>query len=195
MIKNLSLMKRILFTLLLLVGLTAGYAQMTNNGGTITVESGATLVIEGNYTSASSGILRIDGNVQLKGNFVNNSGTVDLASLGTLTFNGAAPQQIGGTASTTFGCAVVVNNAGNGVSLTGADAVLAKALTLTNGKLTLNAFDLTMAAVGISVTSGNYVVTNDAAGELKGIVGSSFHWRHACELDRHRPCCNRQLGG
>jgi len=166
-------MKRILFTLLLLVGLTAGYAQMTNNGGTITVESGATLVIEGNYTSASAGVLRIDGNVQLKGNFVNNSGSVDVASLGTLTFNGAAPQQIGGTAPTTFGCAVVVNNAGNGVSLTGADAVLAKALTLTNGKLTLNAFDLTMAAVGISVTSGNYVVTNNAAGELKGVVGSS----------------------
>jgi hypothetical protein len=166
-------MKRILFTLSLLVGFLAGYTQMTNNGGTITVESGATLVIEGNYTSSNAGVLKIDGAVQLKGNLINNGGTIDPASVGTLTFNGATPQQIGGTTSTSFGSAVVVNNTGNGVSLTGADAVLTKALTLTSGKVTLNAYDLTMASAGISVTSGNYVVTNNAAGELKAVVAAS----------------------
>ena len=165
-------MKKILFTFLFLVAFMAGYTQMANNGGTITVETGAVLVIEGDYTSTGAGIIKIDGNVQLKGNFINNSGTIDPASLGTLTFNGIGAQQIGGTASTTFNCAVVVNNS-NGVSLNGANAVLAKALTLTNGKLTLNAYDLTMALVGITVTPGNWVVTNNAAGELKGVVGNS----------------------
>ncbi len=165
-------MKKILFTFLFLVAFMAGYTQMANNGGTITVEGGAVLVIEGDYTSTGSGVIKIDGNVQLKGNFINNSGTIDPASVGTLTFNGTGAQQIGGTTSTTFNCLVVVNNT-NGVSLTGADAVLAKALTLTNGKLTLNAYDLTMAAVGITVTPGNWVVTNNAAGELKGVVGAS----------------------
>jgi hypothetical protein len=165
-------MKRILFTLLLIVAVLASFSQMTNNGGTITVENGATLVIEGSYTSSNGGAIEIDGNVQLKGNLVNNGGNISSGSTGTLTLNGTSAQQIGGTSSTNFYCGVVVNNAA-GVSLTGADEVLYDALTLTNGKLTLNAYDLTMAAVGITATSSNYVVTNNAAGELKGNVGTT----------------------
>jgi hypothetical protein len=165
-------MKRILFTLLFLVAFLAGYSQMSNNGGTITVENGATLVIEGSYTSTGAGVIEIDGNVQLKGNFVNNGGNIHSGSTGTLTLNGTSAQQIGGTTPTDFYCAVVVNNAG-GVSLSGADEVLYNALTLTNGKFTLNAYDLTMAAAGITATSSNYVVTSNPAGELKAAVGSS----------------------
>jgi len=165
-------MKRILFTLLFLVAFLAGYSQMSNNGGTITVENGATLVIEGSYTSSSGGSIEIDGNVQLKGNFVNNGGNINSGSTGTLTLNGTSAQQIGGTAPTDFYCSLVVNNTA-GVSLTGADEVLYAALTLTNGKLTLNAYDLTMAAVGITASASNYVVTNNAAGELKAAVGAS----------------------
>lgn len=145
---------------------------MYNNGGTITVDPGATLIIEGNYTSASSGVIEIDGNVQLKGDFINTSGTIAPGSTGTLTFNGTAAQQVGGVTSTNFYCSVVVNNT-SGVSLNGADEVLYNALTLTNGKLTLNAYDLTMAAVGITATSSNYIVTNNTAGELKGVVAAS----------------------
>jgi hypothetical protein len=165
-------MKRILFTLLFLVAFLAGYSQMSNNGGTITVENGATLVIEGSYTSSSGGSIEIDGNVQLKGNFVNNGGNINSGSTGTLTLNGTSAQQIGGTVPTDFYCSLVVNNT-TGVSLTGADEVLYAALTLTNGKLTLNAYDLTMAAVGITASASNYVVTNNAAGELKAAVGAS----------------------
>lgn len=164
-------MKRILFTLLLVMAFMAGYSQLQNNGGTITVQPGATVVIQGNYTSTNAGVIEIDGSVQLKGNFINNGGNIHANSTGTLTFNGTAAQDISGTVPTDFYCGVVVDNAGNGVSLTGADAVLYNALTLTNGKMTLNAYDLTMAAVGITATSTNYVVTN-STGELKASVAA-----------------------
>jgi hypothetical protein len=165
-------MKKILFTLLFLFAFFAGYSQMSNNGGVVTVETGATLVIEGSYTSTSSGVIRIDGAVQLKGDFINNSGTVHASSIGTLTLNGTAAQNIGGTAPTNFYCALEVNNA-NGVSLNGANEVLSSALTLTNGKLTLNAYDLTLAAVGVTgASSSKYVVTN-STGQLKAAVGAT----------------------
>jgi hypothetical protein len=164
-------MKRILFTLLFIVAFMAGYSQMNNSGGIITVENGATLVIQGAYTSTNNGIIEIDGAVQLKGNFINDGGNIHANSTGTLTFNGTAAQQIGGTAPTDFHCAVVVNNS-NGVALTGADAALYNTMTLTDGKVGLNAADLTMGSAGITATSSNYVVTN-GAGELKAIVGAA----------------------
>jgi len=165
-------MKRILSTLLFLAAIVAGYSQMQNNGGTITIENGATLVIQGNYTSTNAGSIEIDGSVQLKGDFVNNGGNIHSGSTGTLTFNGTAAQAISGSVPTDFYCAVVVDNDGTGVSLTGADAVLYNALTLTDGKFTLNAYDLTMAAAGITANATNYVVTNDV-GELKANVAAA----------------------
>jgi hypothetical protein len=168
-------MKRILFTLLFLLAFFAGYSQMNNNGGVITVESGATLVIEGNYTSTSSGAIEIDGNVQLKGNFINNSGTVATGSTGRLTLNGTSAQEITGSQSTTFFCALEVNNVA-GVALTttstGASQVCDSTLILTNGKVTLNGFNLTLSNEGVSgATSAKYVVTN-TTGQLKAPVTS-----------------------
>lgn len=143
-------MKKILFTLLFIVACISGFTQLTNNGGAITVETGATLVIEGDYTSSSSGDIEIDGTVQLKGHFVNNSGTVNTGSAGTLVFNGTAAQQIKGTQAggTIFNCNVEINN-GLGVSLVGFDQTIAKNLTFTNGILTLGAYNLTLGATSV----------------------------------------------
>jgi hypothetical protein len=169
-------MKKIFFTILMLAAFLSGYTQMNNNGGYITVESGATLVIEGDYTSTSSGTIEIDGDVVLKGDFVNNSGSIAAGSTGDLVFNGAGAQEITGTQSTTFYCGVEIDNAA-GVALTstqtGNHQTLANALTLTNGKLTLNTFDLTLSSLGVSgFNASNYIVTN-STGKLKAPVGSS----------------------
>jgi len=166
-------MKKILFTLLFLMAFFAGFTQMNNNGGIIIVDPGATLVIEGNYTSTGAGSIEIDGSVNLKGNFINNGGSVATGSTGLLAFNGTAAQEITGSQSTTFWCAVQVNN-GNGVALTntvtGAHQFLDSTLTLTNGKVTLNAFNLTLSNEGVSGASASkYVVTN-STGQLKAPV-------------------------
>jgi hypothetical protein len=169
-------MKQIIFTLLLLVGFLAGYSQMTNNGGTITVESGATLVIEGSYTSTNpAATLDIDGEVILKGNFVNNGGNIASGSLGQLTFNGGSAQEITGSQSTTFYCDVEVDNAA-GVALTataapGANQALDKSLILTAGKVTLNSFNLTLSDEGVTTPSDlKYIVTNGAGQLIAPVV-------------------------
>ncbi|HPI87445.1 MAG TPA: hypothetical protein PLR01_13810, partial [Bacteroidales bacterium] len=169
-------MKRIFFTFLILVAFLAGYSQMTNNGGTITVENGATLVIEGDYTSTNSGSIVIDGAVQLKGDFVNNGGSIDAASAGSITFNGTAPQEITGNTPTNFYCAVTVNNT-NGVALTntqtGASQTMSNTFTLSGGKVTLNNFDLTVGSTGVTGAGATkYIVTN-GTGQLKATVANT----------------------
>lgn len=157
-------MKKTIFTFLLAVCISAGYSQLNNQGGTITVDEGAQLVIEGNYTSSGSGTMVIDGTVLLKGNFINTSGSIPDGSNGRLVFNGSSAQEITGAAPTTFYCAVEVNNAA-GVSLTntsvGADQTLDSVLYLTDGKITLNGFDLTLNNEPPSgASSSSFVVTN-----------------------------------
>jgi hypothetical protein len=167
-------MKKILFTFLFLAAFVAGNSQMANNGGVITVENGATLVIEGNYTSTNGGVFDIKGNVQLKGSYINNGGSITTGSSGLLTFNGTSGQEITGSQSTTFHCAVAVNNSA-GVALTntqtGANQVADSTLTLTSGKVTLNQFNLTVNQA-LNATASNYVVTN-GAGLLKRPVAAT----------------------
>ncbi len=174
-------MKKILFTFLFLFVFFAGYSQMYNNGGAVTVETGATLVIEGSYTSAGTGTIEIDGNVQLKGNFINNGGSITTGSTGRLTLNGTSAQEITGSQPTTYYCALEVNNAA-GVSLTataapGNNQTCDSTLILTSGKVTLNGFDLTLSNEGATgASSGNYVVTN-GAGQLKApVVNANYHF-------------------
>ena len=169
-------MKRLLFTFLILVAFLAGYSQMTNNGGVITVENGATLVIEGDYTSSNGGSIAINGAVQLKGDFINNGGNVASGSTGSLTFNGSTTQEITGSQPTTFYCALAVNNS-NGVALTntqtGASQTLGSSFTLSGGKVTLNNFDLTLSSSGVTgADATKYIVTN-GTGQLKAPVGNS----------------------
>lgn len=191
-------MKRILFTLLLLAGCLAGYSQMTNNGGSITVEIGATLVIEGDYTSTGTGTMDIDGEVVLKGDFVNNGGSIATGSFGQLTFNGTSAQEITGSASTTFYCAVEVDNA-SGVALTataapGASQVLDSTLILTTGKVTLNTFDLTLSNEGVTTPSATkYIVTN-STGMLKASVGASNYLFPVGSASAYNPVILNEAG-
>lgn len=167
---------KIPFTFLFLMAFLAGFSQVNNAGGTITVENGATLVIEGSYTSSSSGTIEIDGQVNLKGDFINNSGSIATGSTGRLTFNGTSAQAITGSASTTFYCAVEVANS-TGVALTtgstGNNQVLDSILILTSGKVTLNGFNLELSNEGVSgADASNYLVTN-STGKVKALVGAS----------------------
>jgi hypothetical protein len=167
---------KIPFTFLFLMAFLAGFSQVNNAGGTITVENGATLVIEGSYTSTSSGTIEIDGQVNLKGDFINNSGSIATGSTGRLSFTGSAAQAITGSASTTFFCAVEVNNS-TGVALTtgstGNSQVLDSTLILTSGKVTLNGFNLELSNEGVSgADATKYLVTN-STGKVKALVGAS----------------------
>jgi hypothetical protein len=172
--KNPYIMKKIFLTLILAMSFTLGYSQLYNSGGAITVESGATLVVQGDYTASASGTILVNGTVELKGNFINNAGTgaVDGASAGTVKFNGTIAQAIDGSSPTTIPCPVEVDNA-SGLSLTSQPLTLNGSLALTNGKITLGAYDLLVPTGAITgATSANYIVT-DGAGALKKTVAGT----------------------
>lgn len=174
--QNPIIMKRILVTFLFLAAFLAGYSQL-NNSGSITVETGANLVVMGDYTSTGAGTIDIDGTVQLKGDFINNGSASAIAagSIGTVQFNGTSTQEITGTQSTNFTCAVEVNNA-TGLALTntqgGNDQTFSGALTLTSGDVTLNDFDLTVGGAIAGADATDHIVTN-LSGQLRQSVGGT----------------------
>jgi hypothetical protein len=168
-------MKKIIFTFLLLVAFFTGYTQMYNNGGSVTVETGATLVIEGNYTSTGAAAIQINGNVQLKGDFINNGGTVVPGSTGTLEFDGTNAQQITGTQGTTFNCNVKINNAA-GVSLLNYDQAIEGGLTFSNGLLTLGSQNLTLGTAStLTRTLGHVNATGTGEFRKKFASAGSFN--------------------
>lgn len=153
------------------------FAQMTlSSGSQIVVASGSTIVA--NDVVNNSGTIVNSGNVEIKGDLTNNNGgLIDNTSSGTVTFNGSSAQEITGAATTHFYGALEIDNT-SGVSLTststGADQEVHGTMTFTNGKLTLNGFDLTLDGTGdpTGVGSTSYFVTN-STGELKRTVGAN----------------------
>ena len=164
-------MKKSLLILLITFAFMTGYSQMLVDGGSVVVQTGATLVIDGDLTMASSGDIQIDGDVELKGDFINNTGTVNAASTGTLAMNGTAAQEIKGSASTTFGSTLTleIDNT-TGVSLTSMDETVNGTLAFTSGLLTLGTYNLTVGSTDpTGAAAGQYVQTN-STGELKRSV-------------------------
>jgi hypothetical protein len=98
---------KLTLTLALLLPALAGWAQLVNDGATLTVQSGASLYVAGAVQNNATATLIHAGTVQLTGDLTN-AGT--LASSGTLLFSGAANQVFApGIASV---ATLVLNNTG-----------------------------------------------------------------------------------
>lgn len=136
--------------------------NLTISSGTVIFNNATVRTINGNLTIALGATLTLSstfgGDFTLKGNFTNN-GTLTHNSR-QVEFNGSATQTISGTdVSFPF---LKINN-GNGVSLSSATTVT-NTLTLTSGKITLGANNLTIGSSGAiaDASASNYIVTNGA---------------------------------
>ncbi|MDO7849301.1 hypothetical protein Q5H92_23255 [Hymenobacter sp. M29] len=100
-------------TLALLLSALTGWAQtgLTNDGASITVETGATLYVAGAVQNNAGGTLSNLGTVQLTGDLTN-AGT--LASGGKLLFSGAANQTLTPGPAATVGTLVMANTGAAG---------------------------------------------------------------------------------
>ena len=141
-----------LFTLIIcLLGIGAS-AQLVNKGANITVQVGATLVVEGNLSNEDGGTITNNGIIQIKGNLDNKTGTTFTNAVGSiLAF-------YGNTASSILGDPVLAQTVD--IDKSGADVTLSTGLTIVNnldfesgntGKLVLGTQDLTLEN-GASVT-------------------------------------------
>jgi hypothetical protein len=89
---------------------------------------GGSLVLNGNLSLGDAA----GGNLNLGGDWTQNSGANFYSNNRTVTFNGSSAQAIGGTAATTFAY-LTVNNS-NGVTL-GQNVTVNHTLTFTSGKI------------------------------------------------------------
>ena len=102
-----------LFPLLSLCGL-AQFAEaqtLYNNGATVTIATGASVNVLGNFTNTAGSTLSNSGALTVSGNTINN-GTVTAPAGSTLTFNGTAAQTVSGTQTVNVSNVVVNNAAG-----------------------------------------------------------------------------------
>lgn len=171
--KNLKFitMKKNLLTFTLLFTIFSGFAQLTIESGVkFIVYSGSTVVVNGDIVS-NDATFGNNGTIVLKGDMINNTSVLfSDTSAGTIKFNGTAAQEITGDYDVGFyGVTEIDNSAGVSVTntATGADQTINGELKFTNGKLTLNDFNLTIGATDPTGTGlAAYVVTN-GTGTLK----------------------------
>lgn len=126
-----------------------------------------------NNVTLNSGILNaLTAQINTTGNWLNNGGSFTPNS-GTVNFNGAVAQTVGGTITTTFNN-LTLNNT-NGLSLA-QDESIATTLTLISGRLDLGPAKLvlgnTATAVAGTLNSANMIVA-DGGGEVRKMGTSS----------------------
>ncbi|MCB2410355.1 T9SS type A sorting domain-containing protein [Hymenobacter lucidus] len=167
--------------LCLLATLPAVGQGLSNQGASITIQSGAEVSVVGDVSISSGGTIDNAGTLSLTGNWTNNtSGGVLAPATGTVRLTGTGTQQIGGSGTTTFH-SLDVSGATGPVQLTADIAVGASAGTLALGaaQVQLNSKVLTLnngAASALSRTTGTLVGETSAAagyGKLNWVIGSN----------------------
>ena len=176
------------FILALLLPALTGWAQttLTNDGGTITVETGAVLYVAGAVQNNATSTFTNVGTVQLTGDLTN---TGTLSSGGTLLFSGAANQVF--TPGTANVATLVLNNTGavgqRTLSLP-VDLTMTTALTLQSGLLRIAPAATLTLPNGATLTGegpGQYVQGNLRIVRAAGTGVLDFG--HGLSLDRPGP--------
>jgi hypothetical protein len=156
-----------------------GNLTITKTGGSATLYSD--IDIAGSLTTSNAtSIFNTAGKyVRLAGHFLNASGGTtytNAGTTGTLEFNGSAPQNYTPGGNLTLNN-VRMNHTGTGVTLTGNNMILGTSgvLTLTNGKIITNAFEVTQtnpAPGAVTTGSTGSFVQGNLRRSLNGSAGS-----------------------
>lgn len=125
------------------------------------------ITAKGNFTISNTNTQTLSGGANtfnIGGNWINNVTTINTET-SNVTFNGSTRQTIGGSSSTTFYNLILDNT--NGAVLGNSETVNGT-LTLTNGKLNLDVYNLSLgsAAVAGTLNASNMIVA-EGAGQLR----------------------------
>jgi len=150
-------------------------AQFVNNGATVTIQSGATLRVETDFTN-TSGTINNNGTIEVSGNFTVTSGT--LATTGNLKFItvGATPTNFTlNTGGQSLNNVEMAKTSGHTVTLGAAATILGDlSFTGSGSSMLLAGNDLTYSGGAIpSAGSAGFVVTNGAGRFIKTNLGST----------------------
>ncbi|NOX48030.1 MAG: hypothetical protein GXO89_13735 [Chlorobi bacterium] len=163
-------MKKISLLVLLFVSGYLPAQTLTNNGASLTITNGSSLQINGDFENIN-GSVDNSGDMYVTGNWSSStlSGFLLQGTTGTVTFNGTALQQIGGTSRTAFNNLTI----GSNTELQFLSSVGGQ-LTLSGALLALNNNDMILggSASIVGANSSNYIITN-GSGRLKQYVANS----------------------
>ena len=144
----------------------SGTATTLNWSGVLTFSN---LLISGTLNAPGGKIIHVTGDWTNKGTFNANNGTVE--------FDGAGAQNLGGAATTIFGNLIVSNSAGltlnNNVSVSNALTLIAGSLEVGATNLTLSG-TVTTSGGGLSATGGTVTYAQGSGGQvvLPGMYGN-----------------------
>ena len=84
-------MRKITLAVMLSMMASLSFAQLVNDGATITIKNGATLYVESDVTNNGAGAINIEGTgiLEVQGNLTNNS-TLTTQPMSKVKFSGAA---------------------------------------------------------------------------------------------------------
>ena len=142
---------------------TISIGSLVVSGGELDLSTGAgvpAVTVNGDVTLSGGTLVPSVATFNVKGNWVNNSGTFTPGS-GSVTFNGTTAQSIGGSQSTTFNSLSIANTAA-AVSL-GANETINGTLTLTSGAFAVGANTLTLNGPAIAGTPANLATTSSSS--------------------------------
>jgi hypothetical protein len=152
---------------ILLMGIDiAQAAHEIDNGTTLRINPGMTVLEYGSSTILTGGNINNQGTMIIKGNLVNLNATQTVLGTGTIEFAGTSAQTISGPNLFTN---LTINNTA-GVSLTGtSDNQVDGTLTLTNGLLKLDGLNLLMGSTAIvsGTPSASAMIVPTGNGELR----------------------------
>lgn len=170
-------MRKITLAVMLSMMASLSFAQLVNDGATITIKNGATLYVESDVTNNGAGAINIEGTgiLEVQGNLTNNS-TLTTQPMSKVKFSGAANSNFKSNGATISNLEISKNN--STVTLT--DAANVSALldfgSGTSSKMLLGANNLVL-GTGAS-TSGHdadeYVVTNSTGVVQKNYADNTY---------------------
>ncbi len=180
--------------MLLLFSLMVGaiQAQFINNGATVTIQSGATLRVETDFTNTSGGIITNSGTIEVQGNLLNSA---------TITSNsGSTVRFIGTTNSNVTSGGAVLRNVEMAKTAPAENITLLDPMAVAgvlnfpnaNNRVVLGANNLTVQSTG-SVTNaaaGKYVATTGAGKLIKSVGGAGTVNMEVGDATNYTPVSN-----
>jgi|GEM_PF-1516231 len=170
-------MRKITLAVMLSMMASLSFAQLVNDGATITIKNGATLYVESDVTNNGAGAINIEGTgiLEVQGNLTNNS-TLTTQPMSKVKFSGAANSNFKSNGATISNLEISKNN--STVTLT--DAASVSALldfgSAGSSKVLLGNFDIVLGSTAL--VSGNdsdeYVATNGTGMVQKNLADNTY---------------------
>jgi hypothetical protein len=171
-------MRKFTFTLLLSMLTLGMFAQLVNDGATITIKPGATLFVETDVTNNATGTINIEGNgiLEVQGNLTN-AGNLNTSSTSKVKFTGALASNLN-AGNDSIANLELAKTAAVNVSLTGG-LVVKNNLDFNSAsasKLSLGTNTITLAAAATTTgaDADEYIVTGAAGVAGTGTVKKNY---------------------